>query len=482
MKAFDLISQLSKRKCPTPHLFFGALGSPNSTPYPPSGGYIERRFDRMFQQAKLGRTQSKESTAIRCDTPTHKSVAVVERNPQMIVSAPIDYRRAAERRLPRFLFDYIDGGAVTERTMKQNVEELESINLRQRVLTGAGTPKLETEIMGQKWDPPIALGPVGATGTYARRGEVQAARAASAAGIPYTLSTVSVCPIEEVARGANGPLWSQLYVLKDRGYMRNALERAWAAGMKTLVFTVDLPVPGSRYRDRHSGMEGPGAWLRQRLPAVMHPHWALDVGLLGQPLTFGNIAAYTGRSMSMDQYAAFIGGNFDPSISWKDLQWIRDTWKGKLLLKGVIDPQDAREAVHSEADGIVVSNHGGRQLDGAVPTARALPHVADAVGDDLTVLADGGIRSGLDVVRMLALGARGVLLGRAYIYAPAAAGQRGVSHLLELFAADMRVTMTLIGAKSVHEISRDNLALAEKERAAQGKDHRPVRDTLQTAE
>jgi L-lactate dehydrogenase (cytochrome) len=399
----------------------------------------------------------------------------------MIVSAPTDYRKAAERRLPRFLFDYIDGGAVTERTMKQNVEELASINLRQRVLSGAGTPSLETEILTQKWAMPIALGPVGATGMYARRGEVQAARAASAAGIPYVLSTVSVCSIEEVARGANGQLWSQLYVLKDRGYMRNALERAWAAGMKTLVFTVDMPVPGSRYRDRHSGMSGSAAWLRQRIQAVMHPRWAVDVGVLGRPLSFGNIAAYTGRKMSMNDYADFLGANFDPTISWKELEWIRDFWKGKLLLKGVLDPEDARDAVRFGADGIVVSNHGGRQLDGAVPTARALPHVADAVGDDLTVLADSGIRSGLDVARMLALGARGVLLGRAYIYALGAAGQRGVSHLLELFASDMRVTMTLIGARTVHEITRDSLTFGEKELAAEAKARRPVGDARPAA-
>jgi L-lactate dehydrogenase (cytochrome) len=404
------------------------------------------------------------------------------KKPAMIISAPTDYREAAERRLPRFLFDYIDGGAVTERTMKQNVEELASINLRQRVLSGVGTPSIETEIMAQKWAMPIALGPVGATGTYARRGEVQAARAASAAGIPYALSTVSVCSIEEVARGADGQLWSQLYVLKDRGYMRNALERAWAAGMKTLVFTADLPVPGSRYRDRHSGMSGPAAWLRQRIQAVMHPHWALDVGVLGRPLSFGNIETYTGRRMSMNDYANFIGTNFDPTISWRELEWIRDFWKGRLLIKGVIDPEDARDAVRFGADGIIVSNHGGRQLDGAIPTARALPRVVEAVGDDLTVLADGGIRSGLDVVRMLALGARGVLLGRAYIYALAAAGQRGVSHLLELFASDMRVTMTLIGAKAVHEIARDSLDLAEKELAAEAKARSPVRDTLPAAE
>jgi L-lactate dehydrogenase (cytochrome) len=400
----------------------------------------------------------------------------------MIISAPTDYREAAERRLPRFLFDYIDGGAITEHTMKQNVEELASINLRQRVLRGVGTPSLETEIMGQKWAMPIALGPVGATGTSARRGEVQAARAASAAGVPYTLSTVSVCSIEEVARGADGQLWSQLYVLKDHGYVRNALERSWAAGMRTLVFTVDLPAEGRRYRDRHSGMSGPFAWLRKEIQAVTHPRWALDVGVLGRPLSFGNIEAYTGRKMSANEIADYIGSNFDPAISWKTLEWIRDFWKGKLLVKGVLHPEDARDAVRFGADGIVVSNHGGRQLEGAIPTARALPNVADAVGDDLTVLADGGIRSGLDVVRMLALGAKGVLLGRAYIYALAVGGQRGVSHLLELFAADMKVTMTLTGAKSPAEITRDSLVLAKKELTTERRPRRSVQDTLQAAE
>ncbi|WP_430391663.1 FMN-dependent L-lactate dehydrogenase LldD [Dyella sp. 20L07] len=381
----------------------------------------------------------------------------------MIISSPMDYREAARRRLPRFLFDYIDGGAVTESTMNANVRELQNIALRQRVMTSVGAPSLECEVLGSRWGLPVALGPVGATGMYARRGEVQAARAAAEKKIPYSLSTVSVCSIEEVARGANGEQWSQLYVLKDRGYMRNALERAWAAKMHTLVFTVDMPVPGSRYRDRHSGMSGPSATMRQYLQALTHPHWALDVGLAGRPLSFGNIEAYTGRRMSMNDYMGFLGANFDPSIGWRDLEWVRNEWKGKLILKGILDVDDAREAVRLGADGVIVSNHGGRQLDGAIPTARALPAVADAVGSDLTVLADSGVRSGLDVVRMLALGAKGVMLGRAYIYALAAAGQVGVSHLLDLFAADMTVTMTLIGAKSPAEIDRSSLERLERE-------------------
>jgi L-lactate dehydrogenase (cytochrome) len=349
--------------------------------------------------------------------------------------------------------------------MDNNQRELAGIALRQRVLPGIAEPTLETQVMGSRWAMPVVLGPVGATGMYARRGEVQAARAAQKAGVPYTLSTVSVCPIEEVARGAQGQLWSQLYVLRDRGYMRNALERSWAEGMKTLVFTVDMPVPGSRYRDNRSGMSGPGATMRQYLQALAHPHWALDVGLLGRPLSFGNIEAYEGRPMSMSGYKDFLGANFDPTIGWHDLEWIRESWKGELVIKGILDPDDARDAVRLGADGIIVSNHGGRQLDGAIPTARA-PRIADAVGDDLTILADSGVRSGLDVVRMMALGAKGVMLGRAYIYALAAAGEKGVSHLLSLFAADMKVTMTLTGAASPDRIDASSLDEVERYIAA----------------
>ncbi|WP_447555455.1 FMN-dependent L-lactate dehydrogenase LldD [Vreelandella sp. EE22] len=381
----------------------------------------------------------------------------------MIISSPSDYRQAAKQRIPRFLFDYLDGGSVTESTLRDNVEALQGIPLRQRVLKGGGTPTLDTEILGSTWKMPVALAPVGATGMYARRGEVQAARAAEKAGIPYTLSTVSVCSIEEVAQNAHGELWSQLYVLKDRGFMKNALERSWEAGMKTLVFTVDMPLPGSRYRDRRSGMSGPNARLRQYAQALTHPQWAFDVGLKGKPLSFGNIEAYTGRKMGMDDYMGFLAKNFDPSISWEELAWIRESWKGKLIIKGLLDKDDAREAQRMGADGIVVSNHGGRQLDGAISTAQALPHIVEEVGDELTVLADSGVRSGLDVVRMLALGAKGVLLGRAYAYALAARGEAGVSHLLELIAADMRVTMTLIGANSPAEINQSHLDAVVKE-------------------
>ncbi|WP_210524106.1 FMN-dependent L-lactate dehydrogenase LldD [Pantoea ananatis] len=375
----------------------------------------------------------------------------------MIISGPQDYREAAFRKLPRFLFDYIDGGAVTEHTMLSNQHELQQISLRQSVLSGVGNPSFNVSILGNLWGMPVALGPVGATGMYARRGEVQAARAASRHGIPYALSTVSVCPIEEVARHADGELWTQLYVLKDRGYMQNSLSRAWEAGMRTLVFTVDMPVPGSRYRDRHSGMSGPFATLRQYLQALRHPRWAVSVGLAGRPLSFGNIEAYTGHRMTMNDYMGFIGSNFDPGIGWNDLDWIRDSWKGNLVLKGILNTEDAKMALKMGADGIVVSNHGGRQLDGAIPSARALPAIADAVGDELTVLADSGVRSGLDVARILSLGAKGVLLGRAYIYALAAGGEAGVKHLLDMIRDDLRVTMILTGARTPAELNRSRI-------------------------
>jgi len=375
----------------------------------------------------------------------------------MIISASTDYRAAAQRRLPPFLFHYIDGGAYAEHTLRRNVSDLADIALRQRVLRDMADLSLDTELFGEKLAMPVALAPVGLTGMYARRGEVQAARAADSRGIPFTLSTVSVCPIEEVAPAIRRPMWFQLYVLRDRGFMRNALERAQAAGVTTLVFTVDMPVPGARYRDAHSGMSGPNAALRRYLQAVTHPRWALDVGLRGRPHDLGNISAYRGHPTGLADYIGWLGSNFDPSISWKDLEWIREFWKGPMLIKGILDPDDARDAVKFGADGIVVSNHGGRQLDGVLSTARALPAIADAVQGELKILADSGIRSGLDVVRMLALGADTVLLGRAFVYALAAQGEAGVANLLDLVAKEMRVAMTLTGARRIADIGRDVL-------------------------
>ncbi|EFB1784087.1 quinone-dependent L-lactate dehydrogenase [Escherichia coli] len=375
----------------------------------------------------------------------------------MIISAASDYRAAAQRILPPFLFHYMDGGAYSEYTLRRNVEDLSEVALRQRILKNMPDLSLETTLFNEKLSMPVALGPVGLCGMYARRGEVQAAKAADAHGIPFTLSTVSVCPIEEVAPAIKRPMWFQLYVLRDRGFMRNALERAKAAGCSTLVFTVDMPTPGARYRDAHSGMSGPNAAMRRYLQAVTHPQWAWDVGLNGRPHDLGNISAYLGKPTGLEDYIGWLGNNFDPSISWKDLEWIRDFWDGPMVIKGILDPEDARDAVRFGADGIVVSNHGGRQLDGVLSSARALPAIADAVKGDIAILADSGIRNGLDVVRMIALGADTVLLGRAFLYALATAGQAGVANLLNLIEKEMKVAMTLTGAKSISEITQDSL-------------------------
>ncbi|NUT77586.1 FMN-dependent L-lactate dehydrogenase LldD [Pseudomonas sp. C1C7] len=375
----------------------------------------------------------------------------------MIISSASDYREAARRKLPRFLFDYIDGGAYAEHTLRANSADLSGVSLRQRILKNVESLSLETSLFGQRQAMPITLAPVGLTGMFARRGEVQAVKAAQNKGIPLCLSTVSVCSIEEVVASAQQPIWFQLYVLKDRGFMRNALERAQAAGVKNLVFTVDMPTPGARYRDAHSGMSGPFASTRRILQAMTRPDWSFNVGLMGRPHDLGNISRYLGKAVTLEDYMGWLANNFDPSISWNDLEWIRDFWKGPMIIKGILDPQDARDAVSFGADGIVVSNHGGRQLDGVLSTAHALPPIMQAIGNDLSVLVDSGIRSGLDVVRMLALGAKGVLLGRSMAYALAADGQRGVENMLDIFAKEMRVAMTLTGVTSIDQIDESIL-------------------------
>lgn len=374
----------------------------------------------------------------------------------MIISSASDFREAARRRLPRFLFDYADGGAYAEATLRRNVDDLSDIALRQRVLRDVATIDLKTTLFGREMALPVALGPVGISGMYARRGEMQAARAAAKAGIPTCLSTVSICSIEQVSQVAD-PFWFQLYVIRDRAFMRDLIARAKASGAEALVFTVDMPVPGARYRDAHSGMSGPNAPIRRVLQAMTHPRWAWDVGLFGRPHLLGNLLPVLGKNSGLNDYMGWLGTNFDPTIQWRDLDWIRELWDGPLIIKGILDPEDAREAARIGADGIVVSNHGGRQLDGVLSSARALPAIADAVGDDLTVLVDGGVRSGLDVVRMLALGAKGVLLGRAWVYALAAEGEAGVAKLLDLIRKEMIVAMTLTGVNRIEAIDRSIL-------------------------
>ncbi|WP_077928843.1 FMN-dependent L-lactate dehydrogenase LldD [Wohlfahrtiimonas populi] len=371
----------------------------------------------------------------------------------MIISASTDYRKAAEKTLPPFLFHYIDGGAYAEHTLKRNVSDLSEIELKQLVLRDMSNISTETQLWDDTLSMPVILAPVGLTGMYAKRGEVQAAKAAAKRGIPFTMSSVSICPIEEVTPQIDRPMWFQLYVLKDRGFMKNVLERAKANGVTTLVFTVDLPTPGARYRDAHSGMSGPNANLRRMIQAFTHPTWAWNVGVQGKPHDLGNISKYFGSPIGLEDYIGWLTKNFDQSISWKDLEWIREFWDGPLIIKGILDPDDARDAVKFGADGIVVSNHGGRQLDGVLSSARALPPIADAVKGDLKILVDSGIRTGLDVVRMIALGADSVMIGRAYAYALAAGGQDAVENLLTLFEKEMRVAMTLTGANSIKDIT-----------------------------
>jgi L-lactate dehydrogenase (cytochrome) len=368
-----------------------------------------------------------------------------------------DLQRLANRRLPPFLAEYVNGGSYAEHTLKRNVEDLRSIELRQRVLCDVSNVTLGTTLFGRECALPLGLGPIGISGMLARRGEVQAAQAAEQAGVPFCLSTVSICSIEEVRAGLKRPFWFQLYMIRDRGFMGELLDRATAAGCSTLVFTVDMPVPGVRYRDFRSGMAGSGGWratVRRGWQGALHPRWALDVGLAGRPHSLGNLIKVLGKNSGLEDYIGWLGRNFDPSVTWHDVDWVRARWKGPLVLKGVLDVDDARAAAAAGADGVVVSNHGGRQFDGVRSSARALPAIADAVAGRLTVLADGGVRTGLDVLRMLALGAHGVLLGRAWAYALAAGGGPYVADMLDRVKRELAAAMAMAGRPSIAAIDR----------------------------
>ena len=363
-----------------------------------------------------------------------------------------DYRALAKARLPHFLFEYIDGGSYDEVTLRRNVEDLQSVALRQRVLRDVSNIDLSTELLGKRWSMPVGLGPVGLSGLYARRGEVQAAKAAAAANVPQVLSTVSACSLREVAASGHVP-WFQLYFVKDREFVASLIERAKAEGCGALFLTVDLAVPGSRYRDARA-VNGALARLGGYLA---RPGWLWDVGIRGRPISLGNLEPIVGKSAPLSDFQKWIHDNFDASVSWNDVEWVKRQWGGPVVLKGILDPDDARAALDAGADGVVVSNHGGRQLDGVSSSVRALPRVADAISGRVPVLADGGVRSGLDVVRMLALGADFVLLGRAWAYALAARGGEGVTHALKLIDAEMRVAMALTGTTSVDGIDEQVL-------------------------
>ncbi|MEZ5321319.1 MAG: L-lactate dehydrogenase [Microthrixaceae bacterium] len=371
-----------------------------------------------------------------------------------------DYRELARRRLPRQLFDYIDGGAYEEATMRANVGDLERLGLRQRVLRDVGELTLSTRLFGQDLSMPVVLGPVGLGGMFARRAEVQAAQAAEAAGVPFCESTVSICGIEEVAGATSVPPWFQLYVMRDRGYAEDLMARAAAVGVEVLVLTIDLAVVGARYRDVRNGMGGrlkPVAKAVRVLDLIRHVAWVRDVAIGGKPLTFGNLEKAVPGASTPDAFKQWVDAQFDPTVTWDDLAWVREHWKGRIVLKGLLDPEDAREAVDRGVDGLVVSNHGGRQLDAVPSTVSALPAVVDAVAGRLPVLVDGGIRSGLDVVKVLALGADACLLGRAWAWAVAARGRAGVRHVLGTIGNEMKVAMALTGVTDVADLNRDAL-------------------------
>lgn len=365
-----------------------------------------------------------------------------------------DYRRLAHRRLPRLLSDYIEGGALSESALNRNIDDFKDVHLRQRVLTGVEHVSLATNILGVDLAMPVVLAPIGLTGMFARRGEVQAARAAKAAGITMFNSSMAICDIREVTKGA-GPVWYQLYLMRDRGHMKALLERVWATGCTVLAFTVDVGVPGERQREHRRGMTGElslGGHVTRALDGLAHPAWLWDVYLNGRPHSFGNMSEAFDNDGGFAAFWTWARGAMQVAMTPDDIAWIRENWPGKLVIKGVIDPEDARRAVDAGADGVVVSNHGGRQLDSALSGIKALPGVVDAVGAKATVLMDGGVRTGEDVVRALALGAKGCLIGRAWVYGLAARGEPGVAHILELFRKQMATTLVLSGCDDVNKV------------------------------
>lgn len=370
-----------------------------------------------------------------------------------------DYRKRARARLPKFLFDYLDGGATDEQTLRANETDWHKIKLRQRVLVDVDQIDTATTIVGESCAMPLVLAPLGLAGMMARRGEVLAARSAEAAGIPFTLSTVGICPLEEVQAAVNRATWFQLYMIRDRNRIKTLLDKAWTAGCRTLVFTVDLPQPGMRHRDIRNGISSPGA--RAKMLKMIHllsrPRWLWDVAIRGGPLNFGNLSDVMPGTGNLDVIKAWIDAQFDPTVTWEDMAWLRQHWQGQLLLKGILDTDDARQAVDIGADGIVISNHGGRQLDGVASGARKLPEIVAAVGSETEILVDGGVRSGVDIFRALALGAQGVMIGRPWAWALAGAGETGLNHLLASLQQELRLAMTLTGVTRINDIGTDQI-------------------------
>jgi L-lactate dehydrogenase (cytochrome) len=374
-----------------------------------------------------------------------------------ILNSIEDLRQAARRRVPRAIFDYADRGSYDEITFNRNLVDLAELQLRQRVMVDVSQQQLATTILGERWAIPVGIGPTGLTGLFHANGEMLGARAAHAFGVPFCLSTMSICSIEDVAGFVKKPFWFQLYLMRDRSFNVELLDRARAANCSAIMLTVDMPVQGLRRRDPKNGLSiPPRLTLRNAFEVALRPAWALKV-LTGKRRTFGNLEARMKGTGGLKTLAEWIAQQFDPTVTWKDLAWLRDQWKGKILIKGILDPEDARLAAEHGVDALVVSNHGGRQLDGARSTISALPGVVDAVAGRCEVLFDGGVRCGQDVLKALALGAKGCLIGKAFLYALAARGEAGVTLALEIMRKELAVSLALTGANDVAKVSRDIL-------------------------
>jgi L-lactate dehydrogenase (cytochrome) len=369
-----------------------------------------------------------------------------------------DLRQLHKRRVPKAFFDYADRGSYTEDTLRANSDDLQQIKFRQRVLVDVSRRNLSTTILGEPAAMPLILAPVGLLGMQYGDGEIHACRAAQAAGIPFTQSTMSICSIEDIAASVEKPFWFQLYVMKDRGFIKSLIERAIAAKCSALVLTVDLQVIGQRHQDIKNGMTVPPEWsLSKLIDFASKPGWVSGV-LRGKRRTFGNLAGHLKVSDDITALSSWINSQFDTTLNWKDIDWIRSIWPGKLVLKGILDVEDAEEAAKSGAQALVVSNHGGRQLDGAPSSIEALPEIVDAVGSKVEVMFDSGIRSGMDVMRALALGAKSCMIGRAYAYGLGAAGEAGVAKALDVLAKELMTTMGLCGVNTIAEIDERVLA------------------------
>jgi L-lactate dehydrogenase (cytochrome) len=364
-----------------------------------------------------------------------------------------DLRRLSKKRIAKAIFDYVDRGSYSEATLRANRADLESLTLRQRVAIDVDRRSTRTTMIGQEVAMPVALAPTGLTGLNWADGEMLAARAAERFGVPFCLSTMSICSIEDVASAVTRPFWFQLYVMRDRGFAASLIERAKAAGCSALVLTLDLQVQGQRHQDIKNGLAvPPRLTVGSFFDILSKPSWMLNV-LMGRRKSFGNLEGRIPNAGSLSTLSQWIAGQFDPTLSWKDVEWVRGLWGGKIILKGILDPEDAKIAASTGADAIVVSNHGGRQLDGASSSIRALPEVVDAVGGSVEVLFDGGIRSGQDVLKALALGAKGTMIARAFLYGLGAMGEKGVTRSLEIIRDELDVTMALCGLRDVKDAS-----------------------------